>query len=211
MMMTIAIVEDNPLAASILREYVEADGITVTNLYASGEELLSMIGTLPLPDIVLMDIGLPGMSGIEATRKLKEQYPGLMIVIQSVFEDKESILDAIKAGASGYLLKASSRAEIRTALEEIRSGGCPLSGKIARVILEEYRRNDGPSSDPRARFGLTEREAEILRLLIEGESCKCIAFDLGISVHTVYNHLRSIYEKMSVNSRSEAVARAIGT
>lgn len=208
--MTIAIVEDNPLAASILKEYVEGDDLSVIGAYGSGEEILDSIDTLPLPDIVLMDIGLPGMSGIEATRRLKEQYPGLTIVVQSVFEDKETVMEAVEAGASGYLLKASTRAEIRSALDEIKSGGCPLSGKIARTILEECRRRGCEPSAAKIRFGLTEREAAILDSLIEGESCKGIASNLGISVHTVNNHLRNIYEKMQVNSRSEAVARAIG-
>ncbi len=208
--MTIAIVEDNPLAASILKEYVEGDGLSVTGLYGSGEDLLSALPGLPLPDIILMDIGLPGISGIETTRRIKAAHPSVSVIVQSVFEDKETIMEAVKAGASGYLIKASSRTELRAAIEEIRSGGSPLSGKIAKTILDECRSRGCTDAEAASRFSLTEREASILSFLVRGESCKCIAAELGISIHTVNNHLRSVYEKMRVNSRSEAVARALG-
>ncbi len=209
--MTIAIVEDDPLAAGILKEYLEGGDMHVIAVYGSGEEALERIALLPLPDIVLMDIGLPGMSGIEAMSALKDRYPDIHVVVQTIFEDADTIMKAIRAGASGYILKASTREEILDALREVRSGGSPLSGKIAKKILDECRREEPlGSSGRRRKFDLTPRESSILESLIGGESCKCIAADLCISIHTVNNHLRNIYEKMRVNSRSEAVARAIG-
>lgn len=208
MNMTVAIVEDNPLAAKILGEYIGGEGITITGIFESAEQAIEQMALLPLPDIVLMDIGLPGMSGIEATSILKQLYPNLKIVVQSVFEDTDTIMGAIKAGAEGYLLKASTRAEIHAALEEVHAGGSPLSGKVASKILEECRkRNCDESTRTRTEFGLTARENEILDELIQGKACKCIASDFDISLHTVNNHLRNIYEKMKVNSRSEAAAK----
>jgi len=208
--MTVVIVEDDALAAKILAEYIRGDEIIITGIYESAEIAIECIGKLPLPDIVLMDIGLPGMSGIEATSILKRQYPSLKIVVQSIFEDTETIMNAIKAGAEGYLLKASSRAEIHAALREVYAGGSPLSGKVASKILEQCRKkNCDTSGANKNEFGLTARELEILDELMQGKACKCIASDLSISLHTVNNHLRSIYEKMQVNSRSEVAAKFI--
>ena len=208
--MTVVIVEDDALAAMILAEYIRGDEIIITGIYESAEIAIERMGKLPLPDIVLMDIGLPGMSGIEATPILKQRYPTIKIVVQSIFEDTETIMNAIKAGAEGYLLKASSRVEIYAALQEIYTGGSPLSGKVASKILEECRKTNCEESEAaKTEFGLTAREMEILDELMQGKACKCIASDLNISLHTVNNHLRSIYEKMQVNSRSEVAAKFI--
>ncbi|MDH4099865.1 MAG: response regulator transcription factor [Nitrospirota bacterium] len=216
-MLHIAIVEDNTTASRLLKDYLESEELKVTAIYNSGEEALATIPTLPLPDVILMDIGLPNISGIEVTRRLKESYPQLEIVMQTVFEDCGNIMEAIKAGASGYLLKASSREEIISALLEVKKGGSFLTGKVARKVLREFQDQGAgeisagadSKAAPAGRFGLSDREEEILKGLINGDSYKKIADDLCISVHTVNNHIRKIYEKMQVNSRGEAVAKAI--
>lgn len=216
-MLHIAIVEDNATAGCLLKSYLENEDLKVTAIYKSGEEALAAIPALPLPDVILMDIGLPNISGIEVTRQLKESYPQIEIVMQTVFEDCTNIMEAIKAGASGYILKASSREEIINALPEAKKGGSFLTGKVARKVLQEFQ-DQGAKALPASagnkpassgRFGLSDREEEILNKLICGDPYKKIADDLFISVHTVNNHIRKIYEKMQVNSRGEAVAKAI--
>ncbi len=212
-MLSVAIVEDNKKAAELLREYVEGEDVRVTAVYTSGEEALAAVPAHPLPDVILMDVGLGGISGIEVTRRLKERYPRLEIVIQTVFEDSATIVEAIKAGATGYLLKASSREEIVKALDEVMQGRSFLTGTVARKVLREFHAAP-PQAAPAIRTGeyrLTEREEEILRAIIKGLSNKEIAARFGISVHTVNNHIRHIFEKMQVHSRGEAVARAMAT
>lgn len=207
-MLHIAIVEDNQKAGKILKEYLESEDLRVTEIYASGEDALTVIPTLTLPDIILMDIGLPDISGIEVTRRLKEKYPDLEIVIQTIFEDTKIITEAIKAGASGYILKASPKNEIIKALWDIKNGGSYLSAKIARKVLQELRTTEGKGRSLHE-FGLTGREEEILKEIINGTSYKTIASNLGISIHTINSHTRKIYEKLRVNSRGEAVAKVI--
>ncbi len=208
-MLHIALVEDNLMAADLLKEYLSDEDMRIEHHYESAEEALQTIPTLPLPDLVLMDIGLPGLSGIEATRQLKQQFPELEIVILTTFEDSRSVVDAIKAGASGYLLKASSQRQIREALLEVKRGGSYLSGRIARKVLDEFR---APQASPEKNMvaNLTQREREILDRLVSGASYKHIANAFGISVHTVNNHIRHIYEKLHVNSRAEAMAKVMG-
>lgn len=209
-MLFVAIVEDDKRAGKLLKDYIENEEVKVTAIYSSGKEALKAIPTLPLPDIILMDIGLPDISGIEVTRRLKEEYPKLEIVIQTVFEDTKTIMDAIKAGASGYILKASPKEEIIDALQEIKRGGSFLTGRVARKVLREFQRDkDEEIKDPSREFGLTEREGDILKELVNGASYKEIAYKMNISVHTVNNYIRKIYEKLRVHSRGEAVARII--
>jgi len=216
-MLHVAIVEDNATAGRLLKEYLESEDLKITAIYSSGEDALAAIPTLPLPDVILMDIGLPNISGIEVTRRLKASYPQLEIVMQTVFEDCGNIMEAIKAGASGYILKASTREEIINALIEAKKGGSFLTGKVARKVLREFQDHGAAKSAATAesrpvsirRFGLSDREEEILKGLINGDPYKIIADNLFISVHTVNNHIRKIYEKMQVNSRGEAVAKAI--
>lgn len=200
----IAMVEDDPVASDLLRNFLKSDLTTVTAVYGSGEEALGAIGReARLPDVVLMDIKLPGISGIETTRRLKDLYPHLEIVILTVHEDSQTIMEAIKAGASGYLLKGSSREEVLTAIQEALNGGAFLTGRVARRLFLWFQ-NLGSESGA---FGLTEREEEILKRLVRGESYKEIAYHLAISVHTVNNHIRRVYEKMQVHSRGEAAAK----
>jgi len=224
-MIRIAIVEDDPMAAALLRDYIACDDIAVDAAYGSGEEALERMRSLPLPDVVLLDVNLPGISGIETAARVKEAWPGVEIVMQTVFEDTDTILAAIAAGASGYLLKASSSDEFKRAIREAKAGGSPLSGKVAKRVLERFRADgasgaaaagtpgsgaSGKAATAKERYSLTPREEEILGKLIAGASYKAIASDLGISTHTVNSHLRKVYEKLRVNSRSAAVAIAIG-
>lgn len=206
----IEMVEDDPVAADLLREYLTSDETEVAAVYASGEEALGGIGGPNgpadgvLPDIVLMDIKLPGISGIETTRRLKAKYPDLEIIVLTIHEDVPTIVEAIKAGASGYLLKGSFRDDLLTALREALNGGSFLTGRVARRLLHAFQT---PSFQERGAFGLTEREEEILKALVRGGSYKEIASSLNLSVHTVNNHIRRIYEKMRVHSRGEAAAK----
>ncbi len=203
--MKIVIVEDDPTAAGLLLEYLEDGENRVEAVYTSGEDAVDGIAkAAALPDVVLMDIKLPGMSGIETTRLLKAGHPALEIVIQTIFEDSRTIVDAIKAGASGYILKGSSRDELLAALDETVRGGSFLSGRVARQVLKEFRAPGIPEQED---FGLSGREEEILSELIRGASYKEIADRLSLSVHTVNNHIRKIYEKMQVHSRGEAAAK----
>jgi DNA-binding NarL/FixJ family response regulator len=166
-------------------------------------------------DLVLSDIEMPGMSGIEACRRLKEAYPGLPVIVLTVFEEPATILDAIRAGADGYLLKRSTAPELLAGLRAIAGGGAPLTAAVARSVLELLRQgDDGPVSGPPSpaapqRLELGEREQEVLRGLVRGGTYARIADEMGISLDTVRGHIRSIYRKLQVNSAKAAVSRAV--
>jgi len=159
-----------------------------------------------LPDVVLTDIGLPGMSGLEGIRILKERYPNLPVVALTVYDDDEDIFDALCAGACGYLLKNVPPARLLESLKEVVTGGAPMSPEIARRVVNLFREFRAPE---RAPHSLTQQEAELLRLMVEGHSYKTAAANLGISVSTVSFHLQNIYSKLQVHSKSEAVAKAL--
>jgi len=165
-------------------------------------------------DLVLSDIEMPGMSGIEACRRLKEAYPGLPVIVLTVFEEPATILDAIRAGADGYLLKRSTAPELLAGLRAIAGGGSPLTAGVARSVLELIRQGEIAPGEPRTtaapqRLELGEREQEVLRGLVRGGTYAQIADDLGISLDTVRGHIRSIYRKLQVNSAKAAVSRAV--
>ena len=170
---------------------------------ASAEEAIEMIPNAR-PNVVLMDIRLPRMSGIECTLSLKELLPSTPIVILTVLDDDELIFRALEAGADGYLLKRSKPADLRTALLDVLNGGAPMSSAIARRVVRSFRR---PSSDPRDETHLSAREAELLDLLSCGLSNKEIADQMRLSVETVRSYLKTIYGKMHVRCRTEAVIR----
>jgi DNA-binding NarL/FixJ family response regulator len=159
------------------------------------------------PDVVLMDIQMPGINGIEAVSILKEKYPNLKILMQTIFEDESKIFQSILAGASGYILKNTSPARILEFIKETYEGGAPMSPTVATKVLKIVAEKSTPvkSSD----FNLSEREKEILAFLVEGMSYKMIADAGSISIDTVRSHIKSIYEKLHVHSKSEAVAKAI--
>jgi|WetSurMetagenome_2_1015567.scaffolds.fasta_scaffold00142_7 DNA-binding NarL/FixJ family response regulator len=209
MPIVVDIVEDNPQIARLLKDFITGDEFSVRAIYYTAEDMLAKVHSLPLPDLVLMDIGLPGMSGIELTRALLKTYPTLEIVVQTVFEDPATIIEAIKAGVAGYVLKAAPRSELKQALRESVNGKSLLSGKVARHLLKEFQKIPSGRAHRNSTLDqsdLTEREKEVMTELSRGAAYKEIAVHLDISVHTVGNHIRKIYEKLKVRSRGEAVA-----
>lgn len=157
-------------------------------------------------DIVIMDIGLPGRSGIEAIREIKARRPEVDIVVWTVYEDEEKIVESIIAGASGYLLKRTEPARLLDALREIRRGGAQMSGTVAKKVLTMMQRS---AAAERKDYGLSEREKEVLHWLVQGHSYKLISDAMFVSIDTVRSHIKNIYVKLHVHSRSEAVVRAL--
>jgi len=180
-------------------------GYRCTASYRSMEEALARIGSDP-PDAILVDIGLPGMSGIEGIRLLKERFPNVTLLAFTVYDDDENIFDALCAGASGYLLKNTPPAKLLEGLREVVTGGAPMSPEVARKVIRLFR-----EVRPLERAGhhLTRQETEVLKLLVEGHHYKTAAAELGISVNTVSFHLRNVYAKLQVHSKSEAVTKAL--
>ena len=169
----------------------------------SAEEAFSRVPEAR-PDVILMDINLPGASGIHCTARLRQQLPGTQVIMLTVYEDTTNIFNALKAGACGYLLKRSSPAEILEALTEVCHGGAPMTSEIARKIVVTFQASQVPEA---ASASLSTREREILELLSQGKVSKEIAESLGISYHTVRVHLKHIYEKLHVRSHSEALLK----
>jgi len=176
------------------------------HVYGSMEDALLGIGRDPRPRVALVDIGLPGLSGIEGVGILREHYPHIAPVLLTVFKDDHRIFQAVCAGACGYLLKKTSPVRLLEAVKEIAEGGAVMSPEVAKRVVELFRKSQNP--EPSA-AGLSPQELRLLKLLMDGHQNKTAAAELGISVHTVGFHLRSIYEKLHVHSRSEAVARAL--
>jgi DNA-binding NarL/FixJ family response regulator len=201
---TVAVVEDNAgLRRSLERLLRSAPGLRCVGTWEDGETALAQVATL-LPDVVLMDINLPGMSGIECTAALKRLCPRSQVIMVTVYEDTESIFRALQAGACGYLLKRAPSAEILEAIAEVRHGGAPMTGEIARRVVEAFQM---PVSAEVATVVLSSREHELLALLSQGFSNKEIADKLDIAYQTVKVHLKHIYEKLHVRSRTEALLK----
>lgn len=180
-------------------------GFVCVGAYRSVEDAMFRIGG-EIPDVVLTDIGLPGLTGIEGIRLIRERYPELPFVALTVYDDDERVFDALCAGAYGYLLKNTPPAKLLECLREVVSGGAPMSPEIARRVVKIFRDFRPPE---RSDCNLTAREKEILRLLVDGHSYKTAAGKLGISIHTVSFHLRNVYTKLQVHSETEAVAKAL--
>ena len=181
------------------------DGFRCTASYRSMEDALAGIGE-ELPDVALVDIGLPGMSGIEGIRILKERYPSIQSLVLTVYDDDERIFKAICAGATGYLLKKTPPTRLLQSLQEAVEGGSPMSPEIARRVIELFRRSPQPVKPD---YELTPHETRILGLLVEGHNYKTAAAELNVSVNTVAFHIKHIYEKLQVHSKSEAVSKAL--
>ena len=206
-MIRIAIVEDNEdLRALFGRLIDETDDFQRVGSYGRAEEALAHLAQ-DNPDVVLMDIQLPGMNGIEAVRRLKAVAPQVQVVMLTVFEHSDWIFDSLKAGATGYVLKRASRQEIVEAVRQVYDGGAPMSCSVARKVVQFFGRRPPSESD----LGqLTEREHLVLTKLSEGLSYDEIGGSLAISINTVRKHIRSIYDKLQVSSRTEAVAKFFG-
>jgi DNA-binding NarL/FixJ family response regulator len=203
---SVAIIEDQRETREGLSLLINsADRFECRHVYASMEAALEGIGTNP-PRVALVDIGLPGLSGIEGVRILRERYPSIAPVLLTVYKDDERIFRAVCAGACGYLLKKTPPARLLDAVREIAEGGAVMSPEVAIRVVELFRKTQTPEEFS---AGLTAQELRLLKLLAEGHQNKTAAAEMGISIHTVGFHLRSIYEKLHVHSRSEAVARAL--
>lgn len=204
--LSVAIIEDQTRIREGLRTLIDGtEGYHCTGSFGSMEEALQQIG-YDLPDIVLVDLGLPRMSGIEGIRILKERYPNLPVVVLTVYEDDKRIFDAMCAGACGYLLKKTAPARLLESLREAVDGGAPMSPEVARKVIALFREIRPPED---ADYHLTPHEIRLLKLLVEGHNYKTAALELGVSVNTIRFHMRSIYEKLQVHSKSEAVAKAL--
>jgi DNA-binding NarL/FixJ family response regulator len=203
----VALVEDDPQVREGLVSLISsAPGFHCAAACASAEEALKRLPPLS-PEVVLMDIHLPGMSGIECIRRLKQQHPEMLISMLTVFEDHDRIFQSLTAGASGYLLKQTPPAKLLEAISELHHGGSPMSAQIARHVVETFQR-PAPPELPDA--DLTPREQEIIRFLAKGYLYKEIAEQLDLSVETVRTHLHRIYDKLHVRSRTEAVMKVFG-
>jgi DNA-binding NarL/FixJ family response regulator len=203
-MTNIAIVEDNPTVRQTLCDWINsAEDCRCVCACETGKEALAQIPKCQ-PHVVLMDIHLPGESGIACTARLKAALPNVQVVILTVYKNHDLILQALKAGACGYLLKRSSREDILRAIAEVRGGGAPMTGEIARMLVETFQK---PATDDMPEGKLSAREMEILMFVAKGMSNKEISIQLGISFETVKNHLRHVYEKLHIHCRAEAVAK----
>jgi DNA-binding NarL/FixJ family response regulator len=200
----VSIVEDDGPAREVLSDWIRhAQGFRYVSQYGSAESALAKLQA-EKPSVVLMDINLPGMSGIECVRQLKPQLPDTQFVMLTVYEDTDHIFDALAAGASGYLLKLTPRAELLASLKDVSAGGSPMTSNIARKIVQSFQRS-APQAD--ASVNLSAREREVLEFLACGYLYKEISDKLGITVATVVTYIRRIYEKLHVRSRAQAVAK----
>jgi DNA-binding NarL/FixJ family response regulator len=207
MPITVSIVEDEPKTReTLLRLLGRATHLRCLGSYMSGEEALSGI-PVEKPDVALVDLNLPGMSGVECVAKLKVKLPALRIVILTTYKDSERIFDSLRAGASGYLLKKAGYAGLIRAIDEVYTGGAPMTAQVARQVVEHFHLIQKPVSDVEK---LTPREQEILGLLVKGYGYKEISGRLNIAISTVSMHLQHIYEKLHVQSRAEATAKFLG-
>lgn len=205
-MKTLWIVEDHAaFRRTLVRVLNSEPDLQCPRDFDSCEKALASLTRDDAPDLILLDVGLPGMSGLDGICLFKKRAPNSLIVILTVFEDDDKVFQAICAGAAGYLLKTSSVAEITQAVRDALAGGSPMNPRIARRVLDMFSKLAPKQSD----YGLSEREKEILQLMTTGLIKKEIADRLTLSIHTVDTYLRRIYEKLEVNTRTGAVAKAL--
>lgn len=207
-MIKVSLVEDDPDFQRILADCLRSDPeLKLVGVYGSAEEFMRQYDRA-LCDVVVMDIHLPGVSGIECVRKMKLEYPDVQFSMCTVFEDDDRLFESLKAGAVGYILKHKATEQIAESIKDVYRGGSPISPAIARKLVEGFRRS-GPSKSELEK--LTKREREILHLLSTGDRYKEIAAQLFISEETVRSHVRNLYEKLQVQSRTEAVNKIYGS
>jgi DNA-binding NarL/FixJ family response regulator len=201
----VMIFEDNQSLRESLYQLINGSpGFTCIGAYENCSNVMENVKS-NTPDVVLMDIQMPGINGIEAVKMLREKYPSLKILMQTIFEDSDKIFQSICAGASGYILKNTSPARFLDFIKETNEGGAPMSPSVAKKVLNKVAEQNSPKKD----FNLSDREKEVLSCLVKGMSYKLIADACIISIDTVRGHIRSIYEKLHVHSKGEAVAAAI--
>lgn len=201
------LIEDNEVFRTMSARIInETDIARCTKTFSTCEDALEALKFGPAPQIVISDVGLPGMNGIEGIGKIKELSPDSHVIMLTVYDDAQKVFDAICAGASGYLLKNSLGGTLDSALRDVLQGGSPMNPRVARMVLDKFARL---ASGPKKDYGLTDREKETLEMMAKGLIMKQIAEKLSISYHTVNTHLRNIYEKLHVNTRGAAVAKAL--
>lgn len=209
MPITVSIVEDNDqLRDTLARVLDRAEGFACLGQHANAEAALENVPR-EKPDVVLMDINLPGMNGVECVRKLKQILPATQVMMLTAYEDTENIFNSLAVGASGYMLKRTPRAELLEAIREVKRGGSPMSTHIARKVVQSFAKPVGAPTSGEATEELSAREKEVLDLLSQGFMYKEIADKLGIGFETVRTYIRRIYEKLHVRTRTEAVAKAL--
>jgi DNA-binding NarL/FixJ family response regulator len=207
----VALIEDRKAIRESLSMLIDGSpGLELAGAYPDCQNLVAHIKASP-PDVVLMDIELPGMNGIEAVHLLKKEFPALIMIMHTVFEDDDKVFDAICAGASGYLLKDTPPARLVESISEAVNGGAPMSPSIAKKTLSLFQKYLLPEQheEKKERLQLTQREKEVLQWLVKGYSYKMIADACQISFDTVRTHIRNIYEKLHVASSTQAVAKAL--
>lgn len=204
MSISVSIVEDDPGIRSTLARLINSSpGYRCVSDHGSAESALAEIPRLK-PNVALMDINLPGLSGVECVRRLKPLLPGTQVIMLTVYQNTEHIFNALAAGATGYLLKQTPPAELLVAIQEVNAGGSPMSSHIARKIVQSFQRTTPASKEMET---LSQRESEVLELLAKGFLYKEIAENMKVTYATVHTHIRHIYEKLHVRSRTEAVAK----
>lgn len=204
---TFSIVDDDAgLRDSIIRYLTLKGGFVCASQYGRAQDALANLPT-ERPSVVLMDIKMKGMDGIECVRRLKEKMPDVLVIMLTVFEEEDLIFDALMAGAMGYLLKRQPPEQLLDAIREILGGGSPMSATIARKVVKLLQRSGDPGKPSGVRLLFSARQQEILDLLAAGEPYKAIADQMGLSIHTVRGYIRRIYEKLQVHTRSAAVAK----
>ncbi len=200
------IIEDNEDLRVTLTEIIDGDQELMCSLnFSNCEDAIESLRNVSPPQIILMDIGLPGMSGIEGVRQIKKISPSTIIIMLTIYEDDHKVFESICAGASGYLLKRVTGGEIVQAVKEANCDGAPMNAQIARKVLNMFTRLVEPQAD----YALTDREKEILQLLVSGLSQKMIADKLFLSTFTIGTHIKNVYAKLQVHSRGQAVAKAL--
>jgi DNA-binding NarL/FixJ family response regulator len=203
----VCIFEDNTQLRESLFNLIDASiGFVCVGSFANCEDVIDKVSSVK-PDVILMDIELPGMNGIAAVRLIKEKFPGSKILMETIFEDDDKVFQSICNGAEGYILKNTPPAEILDAIKEIYEGGAPMTPTIALKVMRMFKQNLSIIKDDS--FNLSSREKEILKCLVEGMSYKLIASHCFISADTVHGHIKNIYKKLQVHSKSEAVVKAI--
>jgi DNA-binding NarL/FixJ family response regulator len=203
----VALVEDQGgLRASLKRALTGVPGITCVASCSNAEQAIQELPSLS-PHVVLMDINLPGMSGVDCVRHLIDRIPGVLVVMLTVFDNTEAIFNSLKSGACGYLHKPVRGSELVAAIRDVAAGGSPMSARIARMVVQTFNTPAPSPASPHPDISLTEREQAVLDLVLEGFPYKQIADRLDLSVYTVNFHIRNIYGKLQVHSRSEAVAK----